>query len=159
MDKFTRNVLKPTNKASHGITYEEYDDLHYKQQQGGEDIEKISGNKDHEYQFPKHEAHLFHVSLEERLHSQTDGRRLSKPRVIKFYPKFFKEMIDKNMFGGTTVIVLHDPTIKEEIKKPVMDVSQETANQALGNNVVENVETVSKKRGRPAKNVETKITE
>lgn len=62
------------------------------------------------YIVPENEKHLFHVKIEQKAFSPTDGKRLSKPRVQKFGVKMFRRCLDDIQRQGYTVEMLYNPT-------------------------------------------------
>ncbi len=108
---------------AHNKTVSEMKQLREKQA-NGEKMDKIPANQDASIEINEHESHLVHVLLEKE--EWLRGKKISKPRIQKFYQTDFDRMskstLEKgektrpqNAFGEyDTARVLHDPRMKEK---------------------------------------------
>lgn len=108
---------------SHGLTVKETRDLKDHIAAGG-DYEMINANVKTDVKIKKCEAHLIHITLENKRFDPESGVRLSKPFPQCFYVDDFEKMnkVSKadtkslkpaeNAFSGYEVVVIHDPRIK-----------------------------------------------
>lgn len=72
------------------------------------------------YEVVEHERGFYHIYQEARLFDQTTGTKMSTGTVQTYSVQTFAELERTKAFKAFThVIILHDPTIKEEPKKEV----------------------------------------
>ena len=115
-------VKNPDNNIQgHGMTVGQMKE--HQKAQGENRVEMISGNCDESYKMPWNEAHLMHVSIQQKGFNPKTGKREYPPRVQIFYVKDFEDMSrvtrdpnkknDKpeNAFHNDDVKILHDPRL------------------------------------------------
>src|ERR1700760_1678114 len=103
---------------SHGLTHKEVKEIQYAQSNGN--VKKIKANRDSNYEINEHEAHLVHVTLDDDQWEK--GKKLSSPRVAKFYKDDFDKMsktevedvngvkkYPENAFSQWKVDIIHYP--------------------------------------------------
>ncbi|MEX0596914.1 MAG: hypothetical protein WD512_10480, partial [Candidatus Paceibacterota bacterium] len=62
------------------------------------------------------EKHLFHLLVEYRLFRKNNGAKVSKISFKKMTPEALKQVESRNHFLGAIVSIIHDPTLKSEVK-------------------------------------------
>lgn len=68
------------------------------------------------YQVAEHELNFYHVAQEVRSFNAGSGEKVSKASVQMYSQDMFKFMKDNNGFNGMSLFIVHDPTIKAEVK-------------------------------------------
>lgn len=99
--------LKEGRVIAHGMTEAEIAD-HQLSQQLNEPIEMMDGNGEGDYRLPIVERDMVHIEMEAKLFDKETGKKLSRPKVVKFHSAAYDNMLKKEYFRGYSVRVLHD---------------------------------------------------
>jgi len=59
--------------------------------------------------------------VESRSYDSQSGRRISASRVVKYYPRVWQGIVDREELAGMTCEVLHDPTDVKVKKEPAKE--------------------------------------
>jgi hypothetical protein len=92
---------------AHGQTEESLQDLRLAQIAG--DVPRKKGNKNKEYTFPAHDAHLVHAEISTPSFNQQTGADESAKQIQVFGAQEFDQMERQQAFAGLKVTILHNP--------------------------------------------------
>lgn len=127
MGKYTDESNRaPERKASHGLTFEQLDELHIQEASGN--VDKVPCNEDSSFSIPVVEAPSFYyLEMEAPYYDPLTGEKLSAPKFVKYHERHYKHMMDHNSFNGYRVRTLHSPVKYRESLKAASSKTKSTS--------------------------------